>query len=63
MTNEKIKKEHSKYEIKNLKCLNCGKRLKPDTLSINFITKKWDEHTYLTCGCMGESENLRIVVG
>lgn len=42
------------------KCLNCGKKLKPNYRAVNYKTKKWDKHSY-KCSCM--PKNLRIAIG
>jgi hypothetical protein len=48
----------------NRSCLVCGKPLKPDFKSLNYTTKKWDEHTYFPCKCGGKgNKDLRISIG
>lgn len=46
--------------MKKIKCLNCGKPLKPDLKALNFKTKKWDGYSY-KCDCM--PKNARISIG
>jgi len=49
---------------KKIKCLICGKELKPDKEAVIFGTKKWDGHSYFACKCSGKShKNYRISVG
>lgn len=51
-----------KKEIR--KCFICKKPLKPDLKSLNYVTKKWDRHTYFPCECCGKGDkNLRISIG
>jgi len=53
-----------KKEIKEIKCLNCGRKLIPDKKAVIFGTKKWDEHSYFACKCSGTShKNYRISIG
>ena len=54
-----MKTKNNKKKIYVNFCLNCGRRLKPDPESLNYITKKWDGHTY-KCDCMGE---LKVSIG
>ena len=40
-------------------CLNCGKKLKPALSAKNFITKKWDKHSFV-CQCMPKGRVISI---
>lgn len=63
MSLRRQKNKGMKKKIK--KCIGCGKEMIPDKKAINFITKKWDKHTYLACKCLGKNWNkyLRISIG
>ncbi len=51
-------------KIKLEKCIICGKPMKPDKKFLNYSTKKWDEHTYFPCDCVGKvNKNLRVSIG
>ena len=43
-----IKKEK---KIKRPVCLNCGRKLIPASECKNYVTGKWDEHTW-KCECL-----------
>jgi len=48
------------WELK--KCEKCGKPLIPDLEAVNFVTKKWDGHTYkYNCDC--HNNKLRVSIG
>jgi len=60
--NKKLKKLQKLTEEDLMKCSKCGARSVPDKESLNFITKKWDGHTYKpNCKCM--NKNIRFCVG
>ena len=59
---KKLKELDNLTEEDLLKCSSCGIKLVPDKKSLNYITKKWDGHTYKSvCKCI--SENVRVCVG
>ena len=45
---------------KKIKCLSCGRVLKPYLKAKNFITGKWDGYSY-TCKCF--PKNLIMSIG
>lgn len=55
--------ELSKITLKDLsRCPHCKTPFIPDNTSLNFITKKWDKHTWKpNCDCY--PKDIRIHIG
>jgi hypothetical protein len=57
---EKNKEKENKFiNPKYPKCYACGKIMEPDLNKINWMTGKWDEHSF-RCECM---PNFTLCVG